>query len=235
MAKLEQPYRGLRCNDCKTFFEDTQSFQKCPRCNGLLDTVLDEDALSEYSKRALENGDTSMWKFRMFLPIHRDIKPVTAGEGGTPLRSVRSYSSNVFVKDESKNPTGTFKDRGASVAVTRLSQVKIRRIVLASEGNAGCSFALYSQLARIRCAVYLPKQANVAKVQLSRNLPAAWVAESRQYCLPCRRRGWTGGNVENVRDSEQHRLDQWKAEDYCSTTSRMRARGRRVQPRTTGC
>src|SRR5919108_3163382 len=173
MAKLEQPYRGLRCNDCKTFFEDTQSFQKCPRCNGLLDTVLDEDALSEYSKRALENGDTSMWKFRMFLPIHRDIRPVTAGEGGTPLRSVRSYSSNVFVKDESKNPTGSFKDRGASVAVTRLSQLKIRRIVLASEGNAGCSFALYSQLARIRCAVYLPKQANVAKVQLSRKLAAS--------------------------------------------------------------
>ena len=172
MSKLEQPYKGLRCNDCKTFFEDTQPFQRCPRCNGLLDTILDEDTLAEYSKRSLENGDASMWKFRMFLPIRREIIPVTAGEGGTPLRSVRYYSGNVFVKDETKNPTGTFKDRGASVAVTRLSQLKTRRIVLASEGNAGCSFALYSQIARIPCQVYLPKKANVAKVQLSRKLAA---------------------------------------------------------------
>ena len=108
----------------------------------------------------------------MFLPVRHGTIPVTAGEGGTPLRLTRSYSKNVWVKDETRNPTGTFKDRGASLTVTRLSQLKVRRLVLASEGNAGCSFALYSQMAGIGCHVYLPRQANPAKVQLTKKLGA---------------------------------------------------------------
>src|SRR5437667_6382517 len=115
-----------------------------------------------------------MWKFHMFLPVKAGTIPVTAGEGNTPLRPVKSYPRlhNVWAKDETRNPTGTFKDRGASLAVTRLSQLKVRRLVLASEGNAGCSFALYSQMAGIGCHVYLPRQANPAKVQLTKKLGA---------------------------------------------------------------
>jgi threonine synthase len=116
-----------------------------------------------------------MWKFHIFLPVRAGTLPVTAGEGDTPLRQVRSYPRlhNIWVKDETRNPTGTFKDRGASLAVTRLSQLRVRKLVLASEGNAGCSFALYSQLAGIHCSVYLPTDANIAKVELSRRLGAS--------------------------------------------------------------
>jgi threonine synthase len=116
-----------------------------------------------------------MWKFHMFLPVKAGTIPVTAGEGDTPLRQIRSYprSRNLLVKDETRNPTGTFKDRGASLAVTRLSQLRVRRLVLASEGNAGCSFALYSQMAEIRSQVYLPRDANIAKVELSKKLEAS--------------------------------------------------------------
>ena len=110
----------------------------------------------------------------MFLPVKNGTVPVSAGEGDTPLRRVRSYPRlrNVWVKDETRNPTGTFKDRGASLAVTRLSQLGVRKLVLASEGNAGCSFALYSQMSGIRCRVYLPNDANMAKVELSKKLGA---------------------------------------------------------------
>lgn len=110
----------------------------------------------------------------MFLPVRSETTPVSAGEGDTPLRQVRSYSSfrNIWMKDETRNPTGTFKDRGASLAVTRLSQLGVRKLVLASEGNAGCSFALYSRMAGIRCHVYLPRDANISKVDLSRKLGA---------------------------------------------------------------
>jgi threonine synthase len=115
-----------------------------------------------------------MWKFHMFLPVRAGTIPVTAGEGDTPLRQVRSYPSlhNIWVKDETRNPTGTFKDRGASLAVTRLSHLRVRKLVLASEGNAGCSFALYSKLAGIQCRVYLPSDANNAKVELAKKLGA---------------------------------------------------------------
>jgi threonine synthase len=140
----------------------------------VLDTVLDESILSNYSKRDVEDNAHSMWKFHMFLPVRAGTIPVTAGEGDTPLRPIRSYprSRNILVKDETRNPTGTFKDRGASLAVTRLSQVGVRKLVLASEGNAGCSFALYSQMAGIQCRVYLPSDANISKVELSRKTGA---------------------------------------------------------------
>lgn len=108
----------------------------------------------------------------MFLPTIQGFKPVSAGEGATPLRNLRSFPKNLWVKDETRNPTGCFKDRGSSAAVTRLSELKIRRLVLASEGNAGCSFALYSRMAGISCHVFLPKQANPSKVQLSKKLGA---------------------------------------------------------------
>ena len=167
-----QTYLGLRCNECQSYYEDNRPLERCPKCGGLLDTVFDEVALAEYSKPRLDSATTSMWSFNMFLPTIQGFDPISAGEGATPLRNLRSFPKNLWVKDETHNPTGCFKDRGASVAVTRLSQLKIRRLVLASEGNAGCSFALYSRMAGISCHVFLPRQANRSKVQLSGKLGA---------------------------------------------------------------
>jgi threonine synthase len=135
--------------------------------------MLDETVLSYHSKLRLGNAQ-SLWRFHMFMPVKARTIPVTTGEGDTPLRPLRSYPHfhNIWVKDETRNPTGTFKDRGASVAVTSLSQLGVRKIVLASEGNAGCSFALYSQMARIRCRIFLPSDANTSKIELSRKLGA---------------------------------------------------------------
>src|SRR5215472_12540196 len=145
---------------------------KCPACDGLLDTVFDEEILAEFPVRKPVNGDRSMWRYSMFLPVQSERHPVSAGEGGTQLRRMRTWRTKVWAKDETRNPTGTFKDRGASAAITCLSQLKVPRIVLASEGNAGCSFALYANMSGINCHVYLPKQANFAKVRLTKRLRA---------------------------------------------------------------
>jgi len=174
LKRPKQPYTGLQCTQCHRFFHEEAPLGRCPKCQGLLDTVLDETVLSHYSKRQPGNDVQSMWKFNMFLPVKAGTIPVTAGEGNTPLRPVRSYPQlhSVWLKDETRNPSGTFKDRGASLAVTRLSQLRVRKLVLASEGNAGCSFALYSQMAGINCHLYLPSDANNAKVELSKKLGA---------------------------------------------------------------
>ena len=174
MKRSKQPYTGLQCTQCHRFFHEEAPLGTCPKCHGLLDTVLDETVLSHYSKLQPGNDVQSMWKFNMFLPVKAGTIPVTAGEGNTPLRPVRSYPQlhSVWLKDETRNPSGTFKDRGASLAVTRLSQLRVRKLVLASEGNAGCSFALYSQMAGINCHLYLPSDANNAKVELSKKLGA---------------------------------------------------------------
>jgi threonine synthase len=136
-----------------------------------LDTIINPEILSEISKDNLD-CTRSMWKYRAFLPVEEKDRIVTAGEGDTPLRKLSSFQGNVWVKDETRNPTGTFKDRGASLAVTSLSALGVKSIVLSSEGNAGCSFALYSHIAGVSCQLFLPRQANPAKVELSQILGA---------------------------------------------------------------
>jgi len=136
-----------------------------------LDTIINPEILTEISKDDIDHSP-SMWRFRDFLPVDATDKIVSAGEGDTPLRKLSSFQGNVWVKDETRNPTGTFKDRGASCAITALTRLGVKDLVLASEGNAGCSFALYSQLAKARCRVFLPRQVNLAKQELSRKLGA---------------------------------------------------------------
>ncbi len=144
----------------------------CPNCGAPLDTLFDLDSLQNVQKRALHLGLESMWRFRAFLPIEKGVKIFSAGEGGTPLRRLVSYKGKVLVKDETRNPTGTFKDRGASSAVSCLAGLGVGNIVLSSEGNAGCSFALYARMAGIPCHVFLPLQSNPAKVELCLKLGA---------------------------------------------------------------
>jgi len=164
-------FQGLQCTECHSTYSKGEILQKCPKCGGLLDTIINPEILSEKSKDDIDHT-RSMWKFRDFLPVDAADKIVSAGEGDTPLRKLSSVRGNVWVKDETRNPTGTFKDRGASLAITALSRLGVKDLVLASEGNAGCSFALYSQIADLDCRVFLPRQANPAKVELSRKLGA---------------------------------------------------------------
>jgi len=167
----ENAFQGLRCTECHTLYPRGEILQKCSKCNGLLDTIINPEILSEISKDSLA-PTPSMWKYQAFLPVGENDKIVSAGEGATPLRKLSSFQGNVWVKDETKNPTGTFKDRGASLAVTTLSALGVKNLVLSSEGNAGCSFALYSHIADLDCSVFLPRQSNPAKVELSRKLGA---------------------------------------------------------------
>jgi threonine synthase len=141
------------------------------KCGGLLDTIINPEILSGISKDDLDHTQ-SMWKYKPFLPVDETDRTVSAGEGNTALRKLNSFKGNVWVKDETRNPTGTFKDRGASLAVTALSKLGVKNLVLSSEGNAGCSFALYSHMSQLNCRVFLPRSANPAKVELSQRLGA---------------------------------------------------------------
>jgi threonine synthase len=167
----ENAFQGLRCTECHSIYPRGKILQKCSKCNGLLDTIINPEILSEISKEDLDHTP-SMWKYKAFLPVGQADKIVSAGEGNTPLRKLNSFQGTVWVKDETRNPTGTFKDRGASLAVTALSTPGAKNLVLSSEGNAGCSFALYSHIADLACQVFLPRQANPAKLELLRKLGA---------------------------------------------------------------
>lgn len=167
-------YLGFQCTGCKkSYAEDAGiTLSLCPNCSAPIDTLLDTDALQEHSRDALNNELQSMWRFRAFLPVTPKTRIISAGEGGTPLRRMASFPGRVWAKDETHNPTGTFKDRGASLTITCLSSLGVGKVVLSSEGNAGCSFALYANMASIHCHVFMPRLANPAKVELSKKLGA---------------------------------------------------------------
>lgn len=101
-----------------------------------------------------------MWRFRELLPLREDESPVTLGEGGTPLHRARRLSSeldlDLMVKDESRNPTGSFKDRGLSAAVTRAVRDGAEALVVPSAGNAGAALAAYAARAGVTARIFLP-------------------------------------------------------------------------------
>jgi threonine synthase len=102
-----------------------------------------------------------MWRFRELLPLGPDEAPVTLGEGGTPLLSLRRVGPDLdlrlLVKDESRNPTGSFKDRGLSAAVTRARLDGAERLVIPSAGNAGAALSAYAARAGCPARIYVPQ------------------------------------------------------------------------------
>ncbi len=108
-------------------------------------------------------GDRSggMWRFRELLPLRADEPPVTLGEGGTPLLPVPDPGGplggvRLLVKDEGRNPTGSFKDRGLSAAVTRAARDGAEAFVIPSAGNAGAALSAYAARAGLPARVFVP-------------------------------------------------------------------------------
>ena len=97
-------------------------------------------------------SELSLWRYKSVLPDIQTI--ISLGEGHTPLITI---SNNVYVKDETLNPTGSFKDRGMALAVTMAKAQGVKTICLPSAGNAGISAAAYCEAAEIECNVFLPE------------------------------------------------------------------------------
>ncbi|HTT68568.1 MAG TPA: threonine synthase [Gemmatimonadales bacterium] len=103
-----------------------------------------------------------MWRYRALLPLRESERPVTLGEGGTPLLPAARLgaalgAANLWIKDESANPTGSFKARGLSAAVTRAVAAGAGRFVLPTAGNAGVAAAAYGARAGVPVKVFAPR------------------------------------------------------------------------------
>ncbi|MBD5653635.1 MAG: threonine synthase [Candidatus Eremiobacteraeota bacterium] len=119
---------------------------------------------------------SSMWRYREALPLDDGEEPVTLAEGGTPLlragrlEAMLGLDVPLYVKDESRNPTASFKSRGMSVAVTRAKKLGAPSLVAPSAGNAGGALAAYGARAGLPVTVFLP-----------RDTPAILIEECRTY------------------------------------------------------
>ncbi|HEY76463.1 MAG TPA: pyridoxal-phosphate dependent enzyme [Thermoflexia bacterium] len=107
--------------------------------------------------------DFTLWRYRHTLPLPRGARPVTLGEGMTPLVEAEWDGLSVHFKCESLNPTGSFKDRGTAILITALAATEVEAVVEDSSGNAGSSLAAYAARAGLRATIYVPAHASPAK------------------------------------------------------------------------
>ncbi|MDD1769327.1 MAG: threonine synthase [Methanomassiliicoccales archaeon] len=159
----------VRCWECGKVVDDPYS-DSCPDCGGLLDLGNDRSELKGLTPYELRRRPIGVWRYAPFLPV-REEKAVTLKEGGTPLYDCRSLGGivglkRVWVKYEGANPTGSFKDRGMTVGVTRALELGAKVVGCASTGNTSASLAAYAAKAGLDCAVVLPA-GNVAAGKLA--------------------------------------------------------------------
>jgi threonine synthase len=123
----------------------------------------------------VDTAVSSMWRYRDVFSVDTIGRCVTMGEGWTPLldapRTARRLGvDRLLIKDESQNPTGSFKDRSASYTVSRLREGNVEGIVLNSTGNASAAFAAYASRAGMKCVCLVPRdvlEANILQIQLT--------------------------------------------------------------------
>ncbi|MEM7260864.1 MAG: threonine synthase [Planctomycetota bacterium] len=158
---------GLHCVECGTPHEADVPQTTCSKCRRPLAVDYDLDKIRAAATRdAVERRRGSMWRYREVLPLDLDRKPVSLGEGGTPLlelpRLGRSLGLNLWAKDEATNPTGSFKARGMSAAVTMAREFGARAVAAPSAGNAGGALAAYGARAGLPVHLAMPRDVPIA-------------------------------------------------------------------------
>lgn len=167
-----QKYVGYRCSVCGTEYEPGEVTYTCPKDDGILNVLLDYQALQGLSKDELVLQDEpSLWRYLTLLPVEEMIgegTPLRAA-GWTPLYSPPGLKadlglSHLWVKDESSNPTASFKDRASALLVARAREIGAEVIVTASTGNAGAALAGMAAAVGHSSVIFAPNNAPPAKI-----------------------------------------------------------------------
>jgi threonine synthase len=160
---------GLRCRECGTEYE-LQATHVCDRCFGPLDVAYDYDAIRRVvSRERIEAGPPSIWRYRDLLPLPAGAPVVSLGEGLTPLVRAERLGTelglrNLYLKNDSMNPTNSFKDRVVSVAISWARAHGFETIGCASTGNLANAVAAYAARAGLECFVFVPDDLEEGKV-----------------------------------------------------------------------
>ena len=155
------------CARCQNRFALSELLNLCPCGAPLLVRYDFKKAKSVFGKPELAGRVTSLWRYRELLPLQDDANLVSLGEGYTPLLEAKNFGSELglrrlWIKDEAQNPTGSFKDRGLSLAISRAKELGVKKAAIPSAGNAGGSFAAYAARAGIEAHVFMPRDTPMA-------------------------------------------------------------------------
>jgi threonine synthase len=150
---------GYRCASCqKTYRLEERVF--CCSCGGYLDVT----GSALFGKEALRSRGRGMWRYREAFGLPEGAVPVTMGEGSTPVVERRFEGLRCRLKLDYMQPTGSFKDRGASVLLTLVRHLGITDICEDSSGNAGAAVSAYAAAAGARCTVFVPEYTPTGKI-----------------------------------------------------------------------
>ncbi|RLE44099.1 threonine synthase [Candidatus Woesearchaeota archaeon] len=170
----------LRCYRCKKKFSARRIIFECDRCGGSLDIEYDYDEIKKHIlKEEFKRACVSHWKYWPFYPIEDLTRIVSMEEGGTPL--ILDKESGFFFKLECVNPTGSFKDRGSTVEISKVVELGVNEIVCASTGNMGASIAAYASKAGIKATIFVPEFAPKVKAEQIKSYGAKVVFVKGSY------------------------------------------------------
>ena len=152
----------LECGRCGRQYEPGKVCNLCDCGSPLLVCYDLRQAAQTLSRDRMPCRPASLWRYREVLPVARESPIISLGEGFTPLIHAQRLGGklglpNLYLKDESANPTGSFKARGLAVAVSMARELGIRRLAMPSAGNAGGALAAYAARAGMEAAVFMPE------------------------------------------------------------------------------
>ena len=151
----------LFCTSCeRTTSGDTLRW----RCECGAPFQLDLQWGKKLSPKKWAQGPKTLWRYREALPIHSDSSIVSLGEGATPLIKTELWGATVFLKQEQLFPTGSFKDRGSTLLISKAAELGVKQVVEDSSGNSGCSIAAYCAQREIGCEILVPQDTSPAKL-----------------------------------------------------------------------
>jgi threonine synthase len=145
-------------------FDPRETHFLCPSCKLPMLARYDLEAARAWKRESLADRAPNMWRYRELMPLLAGDEPVTLGEGFTPLIHAKRLGATLglerlLIKDESLNPTNSFKARGLSAAISRAKALNAETVFLPTAGNAGNAAAAYAAAAGMKCEVFIPKDA----------------------------------------------------------------------------
>lgn len=159
------------CLECGHAMPPDLYAEACPSCGSAwLDAHYDLSRLPSHWPALVRGRPTSMWRYTELLPFGEGVRPLSMGEGWTPLTRAAGLAEalgcrDLWIKDERQQPTGSFKDRQASAAVTALAARGATDLVIASTGNAAAAYAAFCARAGIRLWVFLTSSVPAEKMR----------------------------------------------------------------------
>lgn len=164
----------LQCSGCGREYTHTEIHTFCPDCQSPLLAIYDlEHARQHVDRDEISRRRKGMWRWSELLPVLNVENKIFLGEGDTPLLMLPQLEkelgvSHLYVKDESSNPTGSFKARGLAAAVSKAKELGVEKVIIPTAGNAGGAMAAYAARAGLKAYIFMPKDTPFANIHESR-------------------------------------------------------------------